>query len=44
MLIQPSRLREQVLAVRELGFWGFCLFEWSSHAKNNLGVFPGCGK
>lgn len=33
------RLREQVLAVRELGFKGFCLFEWSPSAVKNLDVF-----
>lgn len=33
------RLREQILAVRELGFGGFNLFEWSPEAERNLGVF-----
>ena len=33
------RLREQMLSVRELGFKGFFLFEWSSRAERNLGVF-----
>ena len=33
------RLREQVLAVRELGFGGFNVFEWSPEAERNLKVF-----
>lgn len=33
------RLREQILAIRELGFKGFFLFEWTPEAERNLGVF-----
>ena len=33
------RLREQILAVRELGFKGFYLFEWTPETVRNLGVF-----
>ena len=33
------RLREQILAVRELGFGGFNVFEWSPEAERNLDVF-----
>ena len=35
------RLREQILAVRELGFKGFYLFEWTSETERNLDVFSG---
>jgi len=35
------RLREQVLAIRELGVKGFCLFEWAADARTKLDVFRG---
>ncbi len=35
------RLREQILAIREMGFKGFCLFEWTAEAESNLGIFAG---
>ena len=37
--LDGTRLREQILAIRELGFKGFFLFEWSPKAEKNLGVF-----
>ena len=34
----PGRLREQVLATRDEGFGGFCIFEWTSRVEDLLPV------